>query len=190
MTTLISFLSGSGLLVSLLVCLAGCILRLRQCRASGCTTEDLVARWRTRLVPVDLLRGQWPVRVLVNDVIFWLLFMALVVVLFAPGHAVLIGRGIGLDWPGMAFRWADGLAVVLTLGALALPLRHLLLADLRAAATKADWRLMALLVLLPFTGLLARSGMPGYGLWLLLHLVAGHIFLWCAPHCRFARLLR
>ncbi|MCG4877800.1 hypothetical protein L0N00_15320, partial [Eggerthella lenta] len=91
---------------------------------------------------------------LVNDAIFWLLFMALVVVLFAPGHAVLIGRGLGLDWPGMAFRWADGLAVLLTLGALALPLRHLLLADLRAAATKADWRLMALLVLLPFTGLL------------------------------------
>ena len=45
-------------------------------------------------------------------------------------------------------------------------------------------------VLLPFTGLLARSGMPGYSLWLLLHLVAGHVFLWCAPHCRFARLLR
>ena len=112
------------------------------------------------------------------------------VVLFAPGHAVLIGRCIGLDWPGMAFRWADGLAVVLLLGALALPLRHLLLADLRDAATKADWRLMALLVLLPFTGLLARSGLPGYSLWLLLHLVAGHVFLWCAPHCRFARLLR
>ena len=90
----------------------------------------------------------------------------------------------------MAFRWADGLAVVLLLGALALPLRHLLLADLRNVATKGDWRLMALLVLLPFTGLLARSGMPGYSLWLLLHLVAGHVILWCAPHCRFARLLR
>lgn len=44
---------------------------------------------------------------------------------------------------------------------------------------------MALLVLLPFTGLLARSGMPGYSLWLLLHLVAGHVILWCAPHCRY-----
>ena len=108
MTTLSSFLSGTGLLISLLGCLAGCVLRLRQCRASGCTTQDCVARWRARLVPVDLLRGQWPVRVLVNDVIFWLLFIALVVVLFAPGHAVLIGRGMGLDWPGMAFRWADG----------------------------------------------------------------------------------
>ena len=63
-------------------------------------------------------------------------------------------------------------------------------ATLELPATKADWRLMALLVLLPFTGLLARSGMPGYSLWLLLHLVAGHVFLWCAPHCRFARLLR
>ena len=51
-------------------------------------------------------------------------------------------------------------------------------------------QLLTLLVLLPFTGLLARTGMPGYGLWLLLHLVAGHIFLWCAPHFRFARLLR
>jgi hypothetical protein len=90
----------------------------------------------------------------------------------------------------MAFRWADGLAVVLTLGALALPLRHLLLADLRCAATRADWALMTLLVLLPFSGLLARSGLPGYGFWLLLHLVAGHVFLWCAPRCRFARLLR
>ena len=29
-----------------------------------------------------------------------------------------------------------------------------------------------------------------YSLWLLLHLVAGHVILWCAPHCRFARLLR
>ena len=190
MTTLISFLSGTGLLISLLGCLAGCVLRLRQCWASGCTTQDFVARWRARLVPVDLLRGQWPVRVLVNDVIFWLLFIALVLVLFGPGHAVLIGHGLGFDWPGMAFRWADGLAVVLLLGALALPLRHLLLADLRIAATKGDWRLMALLVLLPFTGLLARSGMPGYSLWLLLHLVAGHVILWCAPHCRFARLLR
>ena len=190
MTTLISFLSGTGLLISLLGCLAGCVLRLRQCMASGCTTQDFVASWRARLVPVDLLRGQWPVRVLVNDVIFWLLFIALVLVLFGPGHAVLIGHGLGFDWPGMAFRWADGLAVVLLLGALALPLRHLLLADLRDAATKADWRLMALLVLLPFTGLLARSGLPGYSLWLLLHLVAGHVFLWCAPHCRFARLLR
>ena len=190
MTTLISFLSGTGLLISLLGCLAGCVLRLRQCKASGCTTQDFVASWRARLVPLDLLRGQWPVRVLVNDVIFWLLFIAFVLVLFGPGHAVLIGHGLGFDWPGMAFRWADGLAVVLLLGALALPLRHLLLADLRDAATKADWRLMALLVLLPFTGLLARSGLPGYSLWLLLHLVAGHVFLWCAPHCRFARLLR
>ena len=190
MTTLISFLTGWGLLISLLGCLAGCVLRLRQCKASDCNPADFAARWRARLVPLDLLRGQWPVRVLVNDAIFWLVFMALVVVLFAPGHAVLIGRGLGFDWPGMAFRWADGLAVLLTLGALALPLRHLLLADLRAAATKADWRLMALLVLLPFSGLLARSGMPGYGLWLLLHLVAGHVFLWCAPRCQFARLLR
>ena len=190
MTTLISFLTGWGLLISLLGCLAGCVMRLRQCKASGCNPSDFSARWRARLVPLDLLRGQWPVCVLVNDAIFWLLFMALVVVLFAPGHAVLIGRGLGLDWPGMAFRWADGLAVLLTLGALALPLRHLLLADLRAAATKADWRLMALLVLLPFTGLLARSGIPGYGLWLLLHLGAGHVFLWCAPRCQFARLLR
>ena len=190
MTTLISFLTGWGLLVSLLGCLAGCMLRLRQCRASGCTTEDFVARWRARLVPLDLLRGQWPVRVLVNDVLFWLVFVAVVVVLFAPGHAVLIGRALGLDWPGMAFRWADGLGMVLLCGALALPLRHLLLAGLRTVATRGDWRFMALLVLLPFTGLLARTGMPGYGLWLLLHLVAGHIILWCAPHCRFARLLR
>ena len=30
MTTLISFLSGTGLLISLLGCLAGCVLRLRQ----------------------------------------------------------------------------------------------------------------------------------------------------------------
>ena len=90
MTTLISFLTGWGLLVSLLGCLAGCMLRLRQCRASGCTTEDFVARWRARLVPLDLLRGQWPVRVLVNDVLFWLVFVAVVVVLFAPGHAVLL----------------------------------------------------------------------------------------------------
>ena len=190
MTTLISFLTGWGLLVSLLGCLAGCMLRLRQCRASGCASGDFVARWRARLVPLDLLRGQWPVRVLVNDVLFWLAFVALLVVLFSPGHAVLVGRALGFDWPGMAFRWADGLAIVLLLGALALPLRHLLLAELRAAATKTDWRFMALLVLLPFTGLMARTGMPGYGLWLLLHLVAGHVFLWCAPHCRFERLLR
>ena len=115
MTTLISFLTGWGLLISLLGCLAGCVLRLRQCKASDCNPADFAARWRARLVPLDLLRGQWPVRVLVNDAIFWLLFMALVVVLFAPGHAVLIGRGLGLDWPGMAFRWADGLAVLLTL---------------------------------------------------------------------------
>ena len=190
MTTLISFLSGWGLLISLLGCLAGCVLRLRQCRASGCQPCDCAARWRARLVPLDLLHGQWPVRVLVNDAVFWLVFIAAVVVVFNPGHAVLIGRGLGLDWPGMAFRWADGLAVVLTLGALALPLRHLLLADLRCAATRADWALMTLLVLLPFSGLLARSGLPGYGFWLLLHLVAGHVFLWCAPRCRFARLLR
>ena len=190
MTTLISFLTGWGLLVSLLGCLAGCVLRLRQCRASGCTTGDFVARWRARLVPSDLLRGQWPVRVLVNDAVFWLVFIAAVVVVFNPGHAVLIGRALGFDWPGMAFRWADGLSVMLTLGTLALPLRHLLLADLRAAATSADWRLMALLVLLPLSGLLARSGLPGYGFWLLLHLVVGHVFLWCAPRCQFARLLR
>ena len=46
MTTLISFLSGTGLLISLLGCLAGCVLRLRQCKASGCTTQDFVARRR------------------------------------------------------------------------------------------------------------------------------------------------
>lgn len=191
MTTLISFLTGWGLLISLLGCLAGCVVRLRRCKACGCDADGgFAARWRARLVPLDLLRGQWPVRVLVNDAVFWLVVIAAVVVLFAPGHAALIGRALGFGWPGMAFRWADGLSVLLTLGALILPLRHLLLADLRAAATKADWRLMLLLVLLPFSGLFARSGMPGYGFWLLLHLVSGHVFLWCAPRCRFARLLR
>lgn len=189
MTTLISFLSGWGLLISLLGCLAGCALRLRRLRAAV-PDGGFAARWRARLVPLDLLRGQWPVRVLVNDGIFWLVFIGLLVALFAPGHAVLLGRGVGLDWPGMAFRWADGLSVVLTLGALALPLRHLLLADLRTAATSADWRVMGLLALLPLSGLLARAGLPGYAFWLLLHLVAGHVFLWCAPWCRFARLLR
>ena len=192
MTTLISFLSGWGLLVSLLGCLAGCALRLRQFCAGpqGEAEVGFAARWRARLVPTDLLRGQWPVRVLVNDAIFWLVFIGLLVALFNPGHAVLLGRGIGLDWPGMAFRWADGLSVVLTLGALALPLRHLLLADLRKNATSADWRVMGLLALLPLSGLLARADLPGYAFWLLLHLVAGHVFLWCAPWCRFARLLR
>lgn len=86
-----------------------CAAPARQCRASGCTTGDFVARWRARLVPSDLLRGQWPVRVLVNDAVFWLVFIAAVVVVFNPGHAVLIGRALGFDWPGMAFRWAGRL---------------------------------------------------------------------------------
>ena len=102
MTTLISFLTGWGLLISLLGCLAGCVLRLRQCKTSDCNPADFAARWRARLVPLDLLRGQWPVRVLVNDAIFWLLFMALVVVLFAPGLRCLSGAAwalTGRAWP-------------------------------------------------------------------------------------------
>lgn len=191
MTTLISFLSGWGLLVSLLGCVAGCVLRLKQCRArAGAAEDSFAARWCARLVPVELLQGRWPVRVLVNDAVFWLVVMAAVVALFAPGHAEIIGRGLGLDWPGMAFRWADGLSFVVMFGALALPLRRLLLADMRGETSRADWRVMALLALLPLSGLLARSGMPGYTFWLLLHLVAGHVFLWCAPHWRFERLLR
>ena len=78
-------------------------MRLRQLCAGpqGEAEVGFAARWRARLVPTDLLRGQWPVRVLVNDAIFWLVFIGLLVVLFNPGHAVLLGRGIGLDWPGM-----------------------------------------------------------------------------------------
>ena len=38
MTTLISFLTGWGLLISLLGCLAGCVLRLRQCKAKKLQT--------------------------------------------------------------------------------------------------------------------------------------------------------
>jgi hypothetical protein len=191
MTTLISFLSGWGLVISLVGCLAGCALQLRRCGfcAAG-AGNGFVPRWRARLVPMDVLQGRWPVRVLLNDAVFWLVFMAAMVVLFSPGHAEIIGRALGFDWPGMAFRWADGLAVAVTLGALALPLRHLLLADLRESCAGAEWRIMGLLVLLPVSGLLARSGVPGYTFWLLLHLACGHVFLWCAPYCRFAQLLR
>lgn len=191
MTTLIWFLSGWGLLVSLLGCIAGCVMRVKRNSPRSCEAgAGFVERWRGRLVPLELLQGRWPVRVLCNDGIFWLAVMAAIVVLFVPGHTEIIANGLGLNWPGMAFRWADGLSVVVTLAVLALPLRRLLLADLRGKTSSAEWRIMALLVCVPFFGLLARSGMPGYVFWLVLHLVTGHVFLWCAPHHLNARLLR
>ena len=86
MTTLISFLSGWGLLVSLLGCLAGCVLRLRQCKASGCNPADFAVRWRARLVPLDLLRGQWPEPLTIVGVVLLLVGVAWAVRI-KPVHA-------------------------------------------------------------------------------------------------------
>jgi hypothetical protein len=116
--------------------------------------------------------------------------IALAVLLFNPAHAVLLRDILGFGWPSLSRHWADGLAVFVALGILFLPLRRLLVAELRADTGQGEWLALALINLPFLTGLLARSGVIGHECWLLLHLVCGHVFLWCVPRCRFAQMLR
>jgi len=190
MTTLINFLSGWGLAISLLACLAGCALQLRRFAAGGARSPLARAWWIEHLVPMALLEGRWPARVLANDCVFWLSAAALVGLAFAPGHAEMARNLTRIDWPSLPFRWADGLLVVAALGALALLMRHLLVEGVRSATSTGQWLAMLLLLLPLATGLIARTGVPGYGFWLFIHLLSGNVLLWCAPHCRFASLLR
>ena len=214
MTMLISFLSGWGLLISLLACAAGCVLRFRRCRmeakeaatdaAGDASTDDSTeastdaadsaacgpAAWRESFVPSQLREGIWPVRVLVNYFLCCMALLALVVLLFNPAHAVLLRDVLGFGWPSLSRHWADGLAVFVTLGVLFLPLRRLLIPELRADTGRREWLALALVSLAFLTGLLARCGVIGHEFQLFLHLVCGHVFLWCVPRCRFAQLLR
>jgi hypothetical protein len=130
------------------------------------------------------------VRILVNNLLCGVALVILVVLLFSLGHAVLLSNILGFNWPALNARWGDGLAVFAALSVLFLLLRRLLVASLRTDTKRGEWLALALFILPFLTGLFARSGVTGYEFWLFLHLVCGHVFLWCAPHCRFAHLLR
>ena len=189
MTTFISFLSGWGLLVSILAFAAGCVLRLARYRKQSALGGGVAVDLRARLVPLDIIDARWPTRVVTNDLILLLVLLGVLVAVFAPGHAIILGSGLGMGWPDMSPSWSDALTGILILAALFVPARHLMLTVIRKGDGGRDWAVMALVLLLLLTGLLARLGVPNYGYWLLLHLVCGHVFLWCAPHCRYSRLL-
>lgn len=177
MAMLISILSGWGMCVSLLIFCIGCFFRWRK---GSCAQSD-------SFMSSCLLWGQRPVRVLIYGTIFCVFFIFLLVLAFAPGHAALWGCGLGVKWPWMPFRWADGLSVALLLAAMGPFLRHLLLKCLREETEYGAWWFMVLLILVPCTGLLTRAS--GSTFFLLLHLITVHVLLWWTPHCRCTRLL-
>ncbi len=108
--------------------------------------------------------------------------------LFLLGHNTLLYQAIGFSLPSMPQGLADILTIATLAAALGIVLRRLTLPEVRIMTTRQDWAVLAL-VLVPFiTGLLAVSNAPGYDFWLILHMLSGEVMLIAAPFTKLSHI--
>ena len=183
MASLLHFLSGTGLAVTLPIFAAGVGFRIVR---GGCGNPRAFIREHF----MTDFRDGWPVAVPVNYAILLLVLLGLVCIVFLMGHTEIVRSLLGFSPPALPQFTADVLASVITGAVLFTALRALAVPELRDATTWRDCLRIALVAVPLLSGIGARMGGGGHAGCILLHLVSGHVFLILAPFCDWKRLVR
>lgn len=126
--------------------------------------------------------------------IYTLMFFALhigvvIVPLFLEGHAVMIKNGLGINWPAMPQILADVLSIAALLGGLGIVVRRMLLPEVRILTNINDMLLLALILTLLASGIVAAHNPVHYSFWITLHVACGVTVLLTAPFTRLAHIV-
>ncbi len=117
---------------------------------------------------------------------FTILFFAFHIgLLFTPvfldAHNVMLKESFGISLPTLSQGVADVLAWTAVVGGLFMALRRIAYPEVRILTTMYDYLLIVIAVAPFVTGLIARYHVGDYDLWLLLHIITGHIWLLSLP---------
>lgn len=113
----------------------------------------------------------------------------LIVPIFLLAHAILIKQAWGISWPSLPGVLADGLSIAMLVAGVFMIIRRLALPEVRIVTTAYDYLLLAIAMAPFFTGLMARFGAPGYDIWLMAHLITGHLMLLAIPFTKLAHVI-
>ncbi len=114
---------------------------------------------------------------------------AVFVPLFLVGHSTVLRSAVGFGLPTMPQDMADVLTACTIIAAACIILRRLTLPEVRVLTTWRDYGVLAL-VLVPFvTGFLAVCSAPGYEAWLILHMLSGEVMLVAAPFTKLSHIV-
>lgn len=200
MSSLISFLSGSGMLFSLAVFVFGMLFRfvwyfknlnwkLDRVAYSDHMSEGMKGglysafRW---LIPFGT--HGWRAQPFVTVAFFLLHVGAVLVPLFLLAHQELLQAALGFSLPTIGQGLADFLTVLTIVGVILLAMRRLSRPEVRILTNKSDWLIIALVVI-PFVSGLAARMLVGSSGWLLIHLLSGNLFLILAPFTKLSHIV-
>lgn len=199
--TVYAFLSGPGLVASLLVFGAGFSVRVgwylrglswRRDRLAYHTCPVQAAQgaawslWRW-LLPFGSRSARAHPVLTMASMVFHVCLLSLI--MFQPGHAALRAAHGGGNWFALPLSVSDGLAVCAVAALVLLAVRRLCVPAVRFISTWRDWALLSLCFVMLVSGLLARldSGgqsmnlLPHVSPWLLVHMAVSEVFLLLAP---------
>ena len=201
MASLYSFLTGPGLIISLLVFFGGLAFRLvwyfrgldwrlervayRPHMAQGMKGGlHSMAKW---LLPYGT--NGWRAQPFFTLCFFMLHFGAVLVPLFLIGHNVILEENFGFSLPTLPQWLADFLTVLTIVGAVFITLRRIALPEVRILTTWYDYFILALAALPFITGFIARMHAGSYDFWMLLHIITGELMLILAPFTKLSHIV-
>lgn len=123
----------------------------------------------------------WRVRPLFTILIFGFHIGVVITPVFLIGHVELIEQRLGISWPTLPGLVADGLTIVVLVGAVCLVLRRIALPEVRVLTTWYDYFLLLLTVLPFLTGFFLVQGIGDAGFWFVVHVLCGEILLVAIP---------
>jgi nitrate reductase gamma subunit len=199
MGQVISFLTGPGLAISLLVFFVGLAVRI--------ILYFKGLDWRLERVAYKAFLGQG-MKGGVHSAAKWLLpygtygwraqpffalcfflfhFGAVLIPFFLIGHNEVLEMTFGFSFPSMPQGLADALTIAAIVGIIFIILRRIALPEVRILTTAYDYCIIALAAAPFVTGFIARLG-GGDG-WLLAHIVSGEVMLILAPFTKLSHIV-
>ena len=109
--------------------------------------------------------------------------------LFLIGHSVMLQSAIGISLPTMPQGLADGMTIATLVAGGFIIVRRLALPEVRLLSTRRDYGVLALVLVPFFTGFLAVCNAPGYDFWLTIHMLSGEIMLVAAPFTKLSHIV-
>lgn len=199
--SLYSFLTGPGLVISLLVFFGGMIYRLvRYFKGLDWRLERVaykpymsqgmkgglhsIYKW---LIPYGTFG--WRAQPFFTACFFLLHFGAVLIPFFLMGHNMVLEDALGFSFPTMPQILADVLTVATILGIVCIVLRRIALAEVRILTTCYDYFILALVAVPFITGFIARMHVGDYDFWLLCHIITGELMLLLAPFTKLSHIV-
>lgn len=200
MAQLYSFLTGPGLVISLLIFFGGLIYRLVQYfRGLDWRLERVAYKphmaagmkgglWSLFKWLLPFGTCGWRVQPFFTVCFFLFHFGAVLVPLFLIGHNIILEENFGFSLPTLPQTLADILTVLTIIGAVLITLRRVAVPEVRILTTWYDYFILALATLPFITGFIARMHGGTYEFWLTLHIITGELMLILAPFTKLSHI--